>query len=97
MEAVPEYRTGDGTRIDVAVLKDGEKLLAIELENSYKWIRQRIVYNIVKASRAGFPELWIVYPFQAPSLGWIEEYAEELDVSISILKPEELKRALACF
>ncbi|WP_232473363.1 hypothetical protein [Thermococcus thioreducens] len=87
--AVPEYRTADGTRIDLAILSDGKKLLAVEFENSYKWIRQRLLYNIVKASRAGFSELWVVYPFQVPSLGWINEYAMELGVELKILGPEE--------
>ncbi len=92
--AVPEYRTADGTRIDLAILSDGKKLLAIEFENSYKWIRQRLLYNIVKASRAGFSELWVVYPFQVPSLGWINEYALELGVELKILEPEEFREKI---
>ncbi len=86
---VSEYRTADGTRIDLVIMDGREKLLAIEFENSYKWIRQRLLYNIIKASRAGFSQLWIVYPFQIPHLGWIEEYAKDLGVEIKILKPEE--------
>ena len=94
LTAVPEYRTADGTRIDLAILNDGRKLLAIEFENSYKWIRQRLLYNIVKASRAGFSELWVVYPFQLPSLGWINEYALELGVELRILGPEEFREKI---
>ena len=38
-KSIKEYRTPDGTRIDIAVPDQG---LAIELENSYKWINRRI-------------------------------------------------------
>ncbi|WP_367884691.1 hypothetical protein [Thermococcus sp. JCM 11816] len=58
LQAVPEYRTPDGTRIDVAILNGDEKILAIELEASFKWFPQRLLYDVVKAQRAGFPELW---------------------------------------
>ena len=94
LTAIPEYRTPDGTRIDLAILDDERKLLAIEFENSYKWIRQRIIYNVVKASRAGFSRLWVVYPFQVPSLGWINEYAMELGVELRILGPEEFREKI---
>ncbi|WP_232460712.1 WYL domain-containing protein [Thermococcus barossii] len=92
--AIQEYRTADGTRIDLAILNGGQKLLAIEFENSYKWIRQRLLYNIVKASRAGFSELWVVYPFQTPPLGWIKEYALELGVELRVLEPEEFREKI---
>ncbi|WP_367883639.1 hypothetical protein [Thermococcus peptonophilus] len=37
LQAVSEYRTSDGTRIDIAILNGEEKILAIELEASFKW------------------------------------------------------------
>ncbi|GAB6100891.1 hypothetical protein JCM16138_01140 [Thermococcus atlanticus] len=90
LRAVPEYRTEDGGRIDLAILRGDEKLLAIELENSFKWIRQRVLYNAVKAHRAGFPELWVVYPFKMPRLGWVASFIEEeLEMKLLILQPEE--------
>ena len=93
--AVPEYRTPDGTRIDVAVLKGEEKLLAIELEASFKWFPQRVLYDVVKAHRAGFPELWIVTPFRNAKPGWVMNYAEELGVELKILSPEKLEKEMA--
>jgi len=88
--AIREYRTEDGSRIDLAILRGDEKLLAIELEASFKWIRQRVLYNAVKAHRAGFPELWVVYPFKMPRLGWVASFIEEeLGMKLLILQPEE--------
>ena len=51
-KAVPEYRTPDGTRIDVAILWGEERFMAIELEASFKWFPQRVLYDVVKAHRA---------------------------------------------
>jgi len=97
LNAIPEYRTADGTRIDIAILKGKQKLLAIELEASFKWFPQRVLYDVVKAHRAGFPELWVVTPFQGSS-GWVESYAEELGLKLRIKNDkivlEELKKAL---
>ncbi len=97
-KAVPEYRTPDGTRIDMAILNDGQKLLAIELEASFKWFPQRVLYDVIKAHRAGFPELWIITPFRA-SPGWVEGYAEELGLKMEIKSDraiiDELKARLA--
>lgn len=93
--AVPEYRTPDGTRIDVAVLKGEEKLLAIELEASFKWFPQRVLYDVIKAHRAGFPELWIITPFRNAKPGWVMNYAEELGVELKILSPEKLEKEMA--
>nr|WP_240920768.1 hypothetical protein [Thermococcus sp. CX2] len=89
LRAIREYRTPDGSRIDLAVLDGERKLVAIEMENSFKWIRQRVLYNAVKAFRAGFPELWVVYPFKTPPLGWVEDYARELGVELRVLGPQE--------
>lgn len=90
--AVPEYQTGDGTRVDVALLMDGRPLLAVEFENSYKWIKQRVLYNAVKAHRAGFRELWVVYPFKNLFLGgWLDEFISgELGLMVRTLHPDEL-------
>ncbi len=93
LKAVLEYRTPDGTRIDVAILHDERKLLAIELEASFKWFPQRVLYDVVKAHRAGFPELWIVTPFRN-SLGWVLNYAEELGLRLRVLGGEDVLREL---
>ena len=93
LKAVPEYRTGDGTRIDVAILKGDEKLVAIELEASFKWFPQRLLYDVVKAHRAGFPELWVVSNFNSKP-GWIIKYAGELGVSLRILKEKDVLEGL---
>ena len=89
LKAVPEYRTPDGTRIDIAVLDGEKKLLAIELEASFKWFPQRLLYDIVKAHRAGFPELWVVTPFTV-SPRWVLEYSQEMGVRTEVIKPEEI-------
>ncbi|ASJ08256.1 hypothetical protein A3L11_03045 [Thermococcus siculi] len=89
LTAVPEYRTRDGTRIDIAILNGEEKLLAIELEASFKWFLQRLLYDVVKAHRAGFPELWVVSNFSSNS-GWIGGYAEELGLALRVLKEKEV-------
>jgi hypothetical protein len=94
LQAVPEYRTPDGTRIDIAILNGEKKLLAIELEASFKWFPQRLLYDVVKAHRAGFPELWVVSSFNSKPV-WISKYAEESGVKLSILKPEEVLDRLA--
>lgn len=89
LQAVPEYRTPDCTRIDIAILKEAEKLLAIELEASFKWFPQRLLYDVVKAQRAGFPELWVVTSMpQKP--GWIEGYAEEIGIKLKLIKEKEV-------
>ncbi len=93
LSAIPEYRTPDGTRIDVAILKEEKKLVAIELEASFKWFPQRLLYDVVKAHRAGFPELWVVSNFTSKS-GWIINYAGELGISLRILKEREVLEGL---
>ncbi len=93
LKAVPEYRTPDGTRIDVAVLKGEKKLVAIELEASFKWFPQRLLYDVVKAHRAGFPELWVVTQFRAKQ-GWIEDYVKELGIKLALIGPDEVPKKL---
>lgn len=95
LTTIPEYRTPDGTRIDVAILNGGQKLLAIELEASFKWFPQRVLYDVVKAHRAGFPELWVITPFKNVKPGWVLNYAEELGVRLKVLPPEELEKEIA--
>ncbi|NJE54497.1 hypothetical protein E3E28_04605 [Thermococcus sp. 21S9] len=96
LKAVPEYRTPDGTRIDVAILDGEKKLLAIELEASFKWFPQRVLYDVVKAHRAGFPELWIITPFKG-SPGWVLKYAEELGLPLRIMGEEKVIPELRTF
>ncbi len=87
--SVREYRTPDGTRIDVAVPERG---LAIELENTYKWIDRRVLFNAVKAQRAGFKDLVIIYPFKDDAIksSWVMKYVQEIGVSLRIIKPDEI-------
>jgi len=92
-KAVPEYRTPDGTRIDVAILRGEERPLAIELEASFKWFPQRVLYDVVKAYRAGFSELWIITPFKA-SPGWVLSYAEEIGIKLEIMGDRNLEKEL---
>ncbi len=93
LNAVPEYRTPDGTRIDIAVLNGERKLLAIELEASFKWFPQRLLYDVVKAHRANFPELWVVSNFNSKP-GWILSYAAETGITLRILKEKEVLEKL---
>ncbi|ASJ01383.1 hypothetical protein [Thermococcus gorgonarius] len=94
LKAVPEYRTSDGTRIDIAVLNGEKKLLAIELEASFKWFPQRLLYDVVKAHRAGFPELWVVTPFRNAKPGWVLNYAQEIGLNLEIIEAGEFLEKL---
>ncbi|WP_456423029.1 hypothetical protein [Thermococcus sp.] len=96
LKAVPEYRTPDGTRIDVAILRGEERLLAIELEASFKWFPQRVLYDVVKAHRAGFSELWVITPFSS-NPGWVLGYANELGISLRIMGEEKVLPELKTF
>jgi len=82
----------------VAILRGEERLLAIELEASFKWFPQRVLYDVVKAHRAGFPELWIITPFKG-SPGWVVNYAGEIGLKMEIKGDkallEELRARLA--
>ncbi|ASJ01780.1 hypothetical protein A3L09_00130 [Thermococcus profundus] len=93
LQAVPEYRTPDGTRIDIAILNGEEKLLAIELEASFKWFPQRLLYDVVKAYRAGFTELWVVSNFNSKP-GWVKNYSTEIGVETRIVKENEVLEEL---
>lgn len=92
-KAVKEFPTMDNARIDLAILREDEKILAIEFENSYKWIKQRILYNAIKAHRAGFKHLWVVYPFRDEPLrnSWVKEYLRELGVEVEVISPEKIE------
>lgn len=93
LEVKKEYRTSDGTRIDLAI---PEKGLAIEFENSYKWIDRRVLYNAIKAHREGFKDLIIIYPFKDDVIqrSWIIKCIKELGVNLKIIKPDELNKIL---
>ncbi len=93
LTAVLEYRTQDGTRIDVAILHKDRKLIAIEIEASFKWFPQRVLYDIVKAHRAGFSELWVVTPFRG-NPRWIKSYTHEIGLSLFIIDEKEAKESL---
>jgi len=92
-KAVKEFSTRDGARMDLAILKENEKILAIEFENSYKWIKQRVLYNAIKAHRDGFNRLWVVYPFNNKLLrnSWVGGFIEELGVEIEVVHPKEVE------
>lgn len=91
LEAVEELYTSDRTRIDVAILKEEKKLLAIEFERTYKWIRRRILYNGIKAYRAGFKDLLMIYPFSQNSVpnSWVMDYLEDIGMNIDIVHPDD--------
>ncbi|MDN5321275.1 MAG: hypothetical protein PWP49_1695 [Thermococcaceae archaeon] len=91
-KALKEFSTIDNARIDLAVLRGDEEILAIEFESSYKWIKQRILYNGIKAKRAGFKHLWVVYPFRNEPLrnGWVNDYFRELGVEVEVISPENI-------
>lgn len=90
-----EYTTDDGTRVDLAVHRAGEPLLAVEFEQSYKWMRSRILYDAVKADREGFPHLAIVYQFDHSGLnsGWVWSFiGSDLDVAVMLVHPDEVDK-----
>ena len=88
--SVKEYRTPDGTRIDIAL---PEKGIAIEFENSYKWINRRVLYNAIKALRSGFKELVIIYPFKQDVIlnSWVAKYIEETGLKLRVIGPREIE------
>jgi len=98
-KALKEFSTRDNARIDLAILRGDEKILAIEFENSYKWIKQRILYNGIKAHRAGFKHLWVVYPFRNEPLrkSWVEEYLRELGIEVEVISPENIGERIKGF
>lgn len=87
-----EYLTGDGTRVDLAIVDDKEKVLAVEFEKTYKWIHQRVLYNSVKAQREGFRKILFVYPFNKASIekSWVIKFiTENLNMVLEISSPSE--------
>ena len=88
-----EFTTGDNSRVDLAILKDGNPLLAVEFEGSYKWMRSRVLYDAVKADREGFPYVAVVYPFKQRGLKncWIFDFIEsDLTVRAKIVHPDDV-------
>lgn len=92
-EPEDEYRTRDGTRIDLALFRDGRPFVAVEFERTYKWVRRRILYNAVKAHRAGFETLLMVYPFDTDRLAgsWVLAFTrEELEMDVEMVHPDDI-------
>lgn len=92
-ETRKEFTTGDNSRVDLAVLHNGDPLLAVEFEGSYKWMRSRVLYDAVKADREGFKNLAVVYPFKQRGLKncWIFDFIEgDLDVTVKIVHPDDV-------
>lgn len=88
-----EFVTTTGARVDLAVLQNNHPVLAIEFEESYKWMRARSLYDAVKADREGFPNLAIVYAFEQRGLKncWIFDYIkEDLDLDARIIHPDSI-------
>ncbi|KXA89493.1 hypothetical protein AKJ62_03045 [candidate division MSBL1 archaeon SCGC-AAA259D14] len=88
-----EFTTEDNSRVDLAVLRNGDPFLAVEFEGSYKWMRSRVLYDAVKADREGFKNLAVVYPFKQRGLKncWIFDFIEgDLDVAVKIVHPDDV-------
>lgn len=103
VEGWPEFRTPDRTRIDYAITKGAQRLLAVEFERSRKWLFARVLYNAVKAQRAEFPAILFVYPFyDLPRAGksWVPNYVEDtLGLRLALCHPRDCipaTRALVC-
>ncbi|MFX1317756.1 MAG: hypothetical protein ACFE9D_09255 [Promethearchaeota archaeon] len=88
-----EFRTPDQTRIDYAITKGSQRLLAVEFEQSRKWLFARVLYNAVKAQRAEFPAILFVYPFyDLPRAGrsWVPNYVEDnLGLRLALCHPRD--------
>ncbi|MFX1562403.1 MAG: hypothetical protein ACFFDP_03765 [Promethearchaeota archaeon] len=93
VEGWQEFRTPDGTRIDFAITRGSERLLAIEFERSRKWLFARVLYNAVKAQRAEFPSILFVYPYyDLPRAGrsWVPTYVEDnLNLRLALCHPRD--------
>ena len=85
-DVVFEYSNPDGARIDALV----SGVLAVEFEKSYKWINQRVLYNVVKAKRAGLKKLVIVYPFNPKSIesSWVNKFSQEQGIKLILADRE---------
>ncbi len=93
VEGWHEFRTPDRTRIDYAITKGSQRLLAVEFERSRKWLFARVLYNSVKAQRAEFPAILFVYPFyDLPHAGrsWVPNYVEDtLGLRLALCHPRD--------
>lgn len=93
VEGWHEFRTPDRTRIDFAITKGSQRLLAVEFERSRKWLFARVLYNSVKAQRAEFPAILFVYPFyDLPRAGrsWVPNYVEDtLGLRLALCHPRD--------
>jgi len=103
VEGWHEFRTPDRTRIDFAITKGTQRLLAVEFEQSRKWLFARVLYNAVKAQRAEFPAILFVYPFyDLPRAGrsWVPNYVEDtLGLRLALCHPRDcipVTKALIC-
>ncbi len=103
VEGWHEFRTLDRTRIDFAITKGSQRLLAVEFERSRKWLFARVLYNAIKAQRAEFPAILFVYPFyDLPRAGrsWVPNYVEEtLGLRLALCHPRDClvsTRTLIC-
>jgi hypothetical protein len=103
VEGWSEFRTPDRTRIDYAITKGSQRLLAVEFERSRKWLFARVLYNSVKAQRAEFPAILFVYPFyDLPRAGrsWVPNYVEDtLGLRLALCHPRDCipaTKALIC-
>jgi hypothetical protein len=103
IEGWAEFRTPDRTRIDYAITKGSQRLLAVEFERSRKWLFARVLYNSVKAQRAEFPAILFVYPFyDLPRAGrsWVPNYVEDtLGLRLALCHPRDCMpatKALIC-
>lgn len=88
-----EFTTDDNARIDLAVFHSSKPLLAVEFEESYKWMRSRVLYDAIKADREGFENLAVVYPFKQRGLKncWIFDFIEEdLEINTKIIHPNDI-------
>ncbi|KXB03570.1 hypothetical protein AKJ45_01260 [candidate division MSBL1 archaeon SCGC-AAA261F19] len=95
-----EFITKDNSRIDLAVLRNRNPYLAVEFEESYKWMRSRVLYDAVKADRGGFPNLAVVYPFEQRGLKncWIFDFIRsDLDVRTKIIRPNNVSNLKRIF
>ncbi len=92
-EAFAEFRTPTRSRIDLAIIKDKKPVLAIEFENSYKWIAQRVLYNSIKASRSGFQTVLFIYPFKKNfNNRLVNEHLKMMGVNVLFSDKDEYKK-----
>ncbi len=103
VEGWSEFRTPDRTRIDYAITRGSQRLLAVEFEQSRKWLFARVLYNAIKAQRAEFPAILFVYPFyDLPRAGrsWVPNYVEDtLGLRLALCHPRDClvsTRTLIC-